>query len=160
MVKPMKYRDVAKLLSKAGFTKSRVRGDHERWDNGPHHITITHSREVSAGVVRQVSRRPPNEQDHDSESHPLARRMGTPHRRPPLHPVQDTRPSREADPRLPLPRRSGHQLRRLDHYCHPPKSTVTRRPWTHAVAPPRLPPPRKRPPQPPGQPCAICAPRD
>ena len=54
MVKPMKYRDVAKLLSKAGFTKSRVRGDHERWDNGPHHITITHSREVSAGVDRQV----------------------------------------------------------------------------------------------------------
>ncbi|MEJ5929201.1 type II toxin-antitoxin system HicA family toxin [Corynebacterium sp. H128] len=57
MTKPMKYRDLTKLLHKAGFSKTRKgKGDHEVWEhpNLPRPVIITATREVSPGVTRQA----------------------------------------------------------------------------------------------------------
>ena len=55
MVKPMKYREITKLLLDAGFTKREGKGDHEKWTapNGIH-VTIVHETTISPGVTRQV----------------------------------------------------------------------------------------------------------
>lgn len=56
MTKPMKYRDLVKLLRSAGFTAHPGKGDHERWTypgiERPVIITIT--REVSPAVTRNA----------------------------------------------------------------------------------------------------------
>ncbi len=54
MTKPMKYRDLAALLRKAGFTARAGKGDHETWRNGPVTVTIVTARTVSPGVVRDA----------------------------------------------------------------------------------------------------------
>lgn len=57
MVKPMKYRDLAKLLRGAGFTAREGKGDHEVWTApGGHRVVITQSREVSPGLVAKALR--------------------------------------------------------------------------------------------------------
>ncbi|OAV62764.1 toxin HicA [Enteractinococcus helveticum] len=54
MVKPMKYRDLAKLLREAGFTASMGKGDHELWryPGIDRPLVIPKVREVSPGVTR------------------------------------------------------------------------------------------------------------
>lgn len=54
MVKPMKYRELAKLLRQAGFHSRQGRGDHEVWSNGAHWVVLTQTREVSPGLVRKA----------------------------------------------------------------------------------------------------------
>lgn len=55
MVRPMKYREVARLLEKAGFIPRHGRGDHEKWTAPDgRHVTIRYQQEASPGVVRQV----------------------------------------------------------------------------------------------------------
>ena len=54
MTKPMKYRELVKLLRQAGFTSRQGKGDHEVWTNGPHQAVITQTREVSPGLVRRA----------------------------------------------------------------------------------------------------------
>lgn len=56
MTKPMKYRDLAKLLREAGFTAEQGKGDHEKW-SAPglaRHVIITQAREVSPGLTRKA----------------------------------------------------------------------------------------------------------
>ena len=55
MVKAMKYREVAAILRRAGFTAQHGKGDHEKW-TGPQgrHVSIRHGEEASPGVVRQI----------------------------------------------------------------------------------------------------------
>ena len=50
----MKYRDVATLLRKAGFTVKTIKGSHEKWRNGPVSIIVPRHKIISKGVVRQV----------------------------------------------------------------------------------------------------------
>ncbi|QMV84296.1 type II toxin-antitoxin system HicA family toxin [Corynebacterium hindlerae] len=55
MTKPMKYRDLVKLLIDAGFTFARQgKGDHEVWEhpslNRP--VVLTQTRELSPAVTR------------------------------------------------------------------------------------------------------------
>lgn len=54
MVAPVKYRDLVKLLSAAGFTSSQGKGDHEKWSHPAlaRPVIITQTREVSPGVTR------------------------------------------------------------------------------------------------------------
>lgn len=54
MVKPMKYRELAKLLKQAGFTSRQGKGDHEVWSNGPVQVVLTQTREISPGLVRKA----------------------------------------------------------------------------------------------------------
>lgn len=54
MTKPMKYRDLAKLLTEAGFTARQGKGDHEVWRNGSVTVTITQARIVSPKVTRDA----------------------------------------------------------------------------------------------------------
>lgn len=54
MTKPMKYRDLARLLTDAGFVSRPGKGDHEVWGNGHLSVSITHTREVSPGLVRKA----------------------------------------------------------------------------------------------------------
>lgn len=56
MTKPMKYRDLAKLLSDAGFTPRPGKGDHENWSapGFPRLVTITKPGEVSPGLTRKA----------------------------------------------------------------------------------------------------------
>ena len=54
MAKPMKYRDLARLLTRAGFTARQGKGNHEVWSNGSVSVTITQSREVSPGLTRKA----------------------------------------------------------------------------------------------------------
>lgn len=54
MVKPMKHKELAKLLRQAGFVVRQGKGDHEVWSNGPHTVVITQTREVSPGLVRKA----------------------------------------------------------------------------------------------------------
>ncbi|KAE8126326.1 MULTISPECIES: type II toxin-antitoxin system HicA family toxin [Bifidobacterium] len=54
MTKPMKYRDLIRLLERAGFSSRQGKGDHEVWSNGSISITITQSREISPGLTRKV----------------------------------------------------------------------------------------------------------
>lgn len=56
MVKPMKYRELAKRLREAGFTPVPGKGEHERWSypgiDRP--VIITRTREVSPAVTRNA----------------------------------------------------------------------------------------------------------
>ncbi|MEN0072509.1 MAG: type II toxin-antitoxin system HicA family toxin [Propionicimonas sp.] len=54
MTKPMRYRELAKLLKEAGFTSRPGHGDHEVWRNGSVTVTIVTAREVSPAVVRDA----------------------------------------------------------------------------------------------------------
>lgn len=54
MTKPMRYRDLARLLKEAGFTSRPGKGDHEVWSNGPLSVSVTRTREVSPGLVRKA----------------------------------------------------------------------------------------------------------
>lgn len=56
MTKPMRYRDLAKLLSEAGFTSSPGTGDHEKWSYPgiERPVVITRPGEVSPGLVRKA----------------------------------------------------------------------------------------------------------
>lgn len=53
MVKPMKYRDLTKLLREAGFTRTDGKGDHEKWTypgiDRP--VVLTQTREISPAVT-------------------------------------------------------------------------------------------------------------
>ncbi|MFZ4896406.1 type II toxin-antitoxin system HicA family toxin [Plantibacter sp. Mn2098] len=56
MTKPMKYRELVKLLEDAGFTSSEGKGDHEKW-SAPglaRPVIITETREVSPGLTRKA----------------------------------------------------------------------------------------------------------
>jgi len=54
MVKPMKHRDLARLLKQAGFTPRQGKGDHEVWSKDAHQVVLTQTREVSPGLVRKA----------------------------------------------------------------------------------------------------------
>lgn len=54
MTKPMKYRELVKLLRKAGFENRGGKGDHENWVNGTVRATIVHDTECSPKVVRDA----------------------------------------------------------------------------------------------------------
>lgn len=54
MVKPMKYRELVKLLADAGYTSSQGKGDHEKWSKGAEMVVITQTREISPGLVRKA----------------------------------------------------------------------------------------------------------
>ena len=54
MVKPMKYRELAKLLAEAGFEPRQGKGDHEVWRNGTVQVSITQTREISPGLTRKA----------------------------------------------------------------------------------------------------------
>ena len=54
MTKPMKYRELAKMLEAAGFTSRQGKGDHEVWRNGQVTVTITQARVVSPAIVRDA----------------------------------------------------------------------------------------------------------
>lgn len=54
MAKPMKYRELAKLLREAGFSSRPGKGDHEVWRCGSVSVTITRTREVSPKVTRDA----------------------------------------------------------------------------------------------------------
>lgn len=56
MVKPMRYRDLARLLREAGFTSRQGKGNHEVWRNGPVSVAITQTRDISPKVVRDALR--------------------------------------------------------------------------------------------------------
>lgn len=53
MVKPMKRRDLTKLLREAGFTRSEGKGDHEKWSypgiDRP--VVLPQKREISPAVT-------------------------------------------------------------------------------------------------------------
>jgi predicted RNA binding protein YcfA (HicA-like mRNA interferase family) len=53
VVKPMKYRDIAKQLRRQGCTSRPGKGDHEIWTCpcGKHQGVVTRPGEVSSGVV-------------------------------------------------------------------------------------------------------------
>lgn len=55
VTKPMKYRDLVKLLKRAGFSFAREgKGDHEVWQHPclDRPVVITQTREVSPAVTR------------------------------------------------------------------------------------------------------------
>ena len=55
MVRPMGYRELARLLRRAGFTPQPGKGDHEKWTAASgRDVTIRHQQIASPGVVRQV----------------------------------------------------------------------------------------------------------
>ncbi|MDD7465502.1 MAG: type II toxin-antitoxin system HicA family toxin [Actinomycetaceae bacterium] len=54
MTKPMKYRDLAKLLTAAGFTPRHGKGDHEIWTRGAVQVSITRTREISPGLTAKA----------------------------------------------------------------------------------------------------------
>ena len=54
MGKPMKYRELARKLTEAGFTSRQGKGSHEVWRNGEVTVTITQAREVSPKVTRDA----------------------------------------------------------------------------------------------------------
>lgn len=56
MVKPMKYKELAKRLREAGFTATEGKGDHEIWryPGIDRPLVITQTREVSAAVTRNA----------------------------------------------------------------------------------------------------------
>jgi predicted RNA binding protein YcfA (HicA-like mRNA interferase family) len=55
MTKPMKYRDLAKLLRQSGFTSRPGKGDHEVW-SGPNstQTVVVRDTECSPKVVRDA----------------------------------------------------------------------------------------------------------
>jgi predicted RNA binding protein YcfA (HicA-like mRNA interferase family) len=54
MVKPMKYRELVKLLHQAGFSSRQGKGDHEVWTLGAYFVVITQTRDISPGLVRKA----------------------------------------------------------------------------------------------------------
>jgi predicted RNA binding protein YcfA (HicA-like mRNA interferase family) len=50
----MKYSEVARLLSGAGFQARQGKGDHEVWSCGEVTVVFTRTREISPGLVRAV----------------------------------------------------------------------------------------------------------
>lgn len=56
VTKPMKYRDLSRLLVDAGFTSRPGKGDHEIWRKGPIVVVITKTRDVSPKVTRDALR--------------------------------------------------------------------------------------------------------
>lgn len=56
IVKPMKYRDLAKRLREAGFESGPGKGDHEKWTypgiDRP--VVITKTREISPALTRNA----------------------------------------------------------------------------------------------------------
>jgi len=56
MVKPMKYRELAKLLKQAGFSPRQGKGAHEVWINGAFQVVLAQTRDVSPGLVRKALR--------------------------------------------------------------------------------------------------------
>lgn len=54
MVKPMKYRELAKMLKQSGFSSRQGKGDHEVWSNGSVTVVLTQTREISPGLVRKA----------------------------------------------------------------------------------------------------------
>ncbi|RAX21341.1 type II toxin-antitoxin system HicA family toxin [Actinomyces sp. Z5] len=52
----MRYRDLARMLVKAGFTARRGKGDHEVWRCGSVTVVITRTPEVSPKVTRDALR--------------------------------------------------------------------------------------------------------
>ncbi|MGP5364458.1 type II toxin-antitoxin system HicA family toxin [Brachybacterium tyrofermentans] len=58
MAKEMKYRDLARLLSAAGFTPREGRGDHEVWSapGFARNVVLTQTRTISAGLVRKAQK--------------------------------------------------------------------------------------------------------
>lgn len=60
MVKPMKYRDIAKALRRNGCTSRPGKGDHEVWTcscGQQHRAVVTKPGEVSPGVVADAMRK-------------------------------------------------------------------------------------------------------
>ena len=55
MTKPMKYRELAKLLREAGFAMRQGKGDHEKWyaPDGTH-VTIVHATTISPASSNAV----------------------------------------------------------------------------------------------------------
>jgi predicted RNA binding protein YcfA (HicA-like mRNA interferase family) len=56
MVKPMRYRDLVRLLRDAGFESEQGKGDHEKW-SAPglaRPVIITQTREISPGLTRKA----------------------------------------------------------------------------------------------------------
>lgn len=56
MVKPKTYKEITKQLKNNGFTPRQGKGDHEVWKNPTTgvSITITQTKNISPGIVRQV----------------------------------------------------------------------------------------------------------
>jgi predicted RNA binding protein YcfA (HicA-like mRNA interferase family) len=56
MVKPIRYRDMARALKRAGCESRPGKGDHEVWTCpcGKHRAVITKPGEVSPGLVRDA----------------------------------------------------------------------------------------------------------
>lgn len=52
----MKYRELVKLLQRAGFTMTQGKGDHEKWSHPKlaRPVIITQTREISPGVTRNA----------------------------------------------------------------------------------------------------------
>jgi len=59
MVKAEKYRQMTKRMRTLGCTSRQGKGDHEVWTCpcGKHRTSITRTREVSPGLVRQTIQR-------------------------------------------------------------------------------------------------------
>lgn len=56
MTKPVKYRELVKLLEAAGFVSSEGKGDHQKW-SAPglaRPVIITQTREISPGLTRKA----------------------------------------------------------------------------------------------------------
>ena len=56
MTKPMKRRDLVRKLTRAGFTSSEGKGDHEVWTHTllQRPVVITQTREISPAVTRNA----------------------------------------------------------------------------------------------------------
>ena len=54
MVKPMRYAARTALLRAAGFVSRQGKGDHEVWTKAHHRVPITHTRDISPGLVRKA----------------------------------------------------------------------------------------------------------
>ncbi|MFV8403050.1 MULTISPECIES: type II toxin-antitoxin system HicA family toxin [Dermabacter] len=58
MVKPLKYRDAAKVLRARGWRHDSTRGSHEKWKHplNPSPIILPAHPEISPGVIRSIAR--------------------------------------------------------------------------------------------------------
>lgn len=58
MAKEMKYRDLARLLSAAGFAPRNGKGDHEVWSapDFARNVVLTQTRTISPGLVRKAQK--------------------------------------------------------------------------------------------------------
>lgn len=55
-MKPLKYRDLARMLVEAGFSATQGKGDHEKWTHPllSRPVIITQTREIFPGVSRNA----------------------------------------------------------------------------------------------------------